>query len=109
MFAIFGGAWGAYGVYSLHRTDLPWLLAVPLAITVIMFLTLGKYQRKVEALPDGFPHLYVLDETALAVRCSVSPQVSTRGSIRYARGTIASPSAVITPDQSRTTRAVSRG
>jgi len=61
------------------------------------------------ALPDGFPHLYVLDETALAVRCSVSPQVSTRGSIRYARGTIASPSAVITPDQSRTTRAVSRG
>ena len=55
VFAIFGGAWGAYGVYSLRRTDLPWLLAVPLAITMIMFLALGKYQRKVEALPDEFP------------------------------------------------------
>ena len=52
VFATFGGAWGAYGVYSLGRTDLPWLLAIPLAIMIIMILALGRYQKKIDALPS---------------------------------------------------------
>ena len=51
VFATFGCLWASYGVYSLGRTDLPWLLAIPLAVTMIMILTLGRFQKKVDALP----------------------------------------------------------
>jgi len=52
--AMFGCLLASYGVYSLGRTDLPWLLAIPLALAVIMVLVLSRYQRKVEALPPEY-------------------------------------------------------
>src|SRR5438128_1575011 len=52
IYATFGCAFAGYGIYSLARTDLPYLLAIPLAITVIMILALGRYQKKIDALPD---------------------------------------------------------
>jgi MFS family permease len=52
VFATFGCAWGAYGMYSLGRTDEPWLLGIPLVITLILIVTLMKLQRRVEALPS---------------------------------------------------------
>ena len=51
VFATFGCALGAYGVYSLGRTDAPWLIGIPLVITMILIMVLMKVQRRVEALP----------------------------------------------------------
>jgi hypothetical protein len=52
VFAMFGCAWGAYGMYSLGRTDQPWLVGIPLAITIVLIVILSKLQRRVEALPS---------------------------------------------------------
>jgi hypothetical protein len=52
VFATFGCAWGAYGMYSLRRTDQPWLVGIPLAITIVLIVILSKCQRRVEALPS---------------------------------------------------------
>jgi hypothetical protein len=54
IFTTFGCLFASYGVYSLGRIDLPWLLAIPLAIAVVMILVLGRYQKKVEALPPEY-------------------------------------------------------
>jgi hypothetical protein len=58
--AMFGCLFGSYGVYSLGRADMPWLLAIPLAVAVIMVLVLGRSQKRVEALP---PEYADVDET----------------------------------------------
>ena len=50
VFAMFGGAWGAFGLYALGRRD--FVLAIPIAITIILTLGLTKLQRKIDALPD---------------------------------------------------------
>jgi len=55
VFATFGSAWGAYGAYSLGRTDRPWLLAIPLVIGMILIMGSTKLQRRVEALPADLP------------------------------------------------------
>src|SRR6266550_2372711 len=53
VFAMFGGAWGAFGLYALGRRD--FLLAVPVVITMILTLGLTKLQRKIDVLPDDEP------------------------------------------------------
>jgi hypothetical protein len=52
IYVMFACAFGSYGVYSLKRSDLPWLFAIPLAVTVILVLVLGRQQKKIEALPE---------------------------------------------------------
>ena len=52
VFATFGCAWGAYGTHSLGRTDEPWLLGIPMVVTLVLIVTLMKLQRRVEALPS---------------------------------------------------------
>ena len=52
VFATFGCAWGAYGMYSLGRTDAPWLVGIPLAVTIVLIVILTRLQRRVEALPS---------------------------------------------------------
>lgn len=51
VFATFGCAWGAFGMYSLGRTDQPWLVGVPLALTLVLVVLMTRLQRRVEALP----------------------------------------------------------
>ena len=52
IFAIFGCASAAYGVYSLGRTSQPWLLAIPPAIAMVLIVLLSRLQRRIEVLPD---------------------------------------------------------
>jgi len=47
IFAMFGGALGAYGMYSYSRT---WLMVIPLVVTMILIVILSRLQRRVEAL-----------------------------------------------------------
>jgi hypothetical protein len=48
---MFGCCWGAYGAYALGGSDRPWIPAVPVVLTMIMFVSLTRLQRRIEALP----------------------------------------------------------
>jgi len=48
IFAIVGGAWSAYGVYALGRSDLPWLLFGPIVVALILITLVARLQRRVE-------------------------------------------------------------
>jgi hypothetical protein len=49
IFAIVGGAWSAYGVYALGRSDLPWLMFAPIVIALILLTLVARLQRRVDA------------------------------------------------------------
>ena len=52
LLTMFGACWGAYGAYVLGGADRPLVLAVPMVLTMIMFVALMRLQRRIETLPD---------------------------------------------------------